>query len=135
MDINAEGNCFITLKDHKENFQNNQSVLLINPAKNELGRFSKFIIQALNKELRHKFNLKQWKNTEDVIVWFSSINEKQLCKFVIFDNKDLYQASHSKRNWFFYDFMRIFIQILWEFYENLWIFMRILWIFHLNSSE
>ena len=90
MDINGEGNCFITLKDHKENFQNNPSVRLINPAKNELGRLSKFIIQAINKELRHKFNLNQWKNTEDVIDWFNSINEKQLCKFVIFDIKDFY---------------------------------------------
>ena len=42
----------------------------------------------MNKELRHKFNLHQWKNTEDVIDWFESINEKQLCKFVIFDIKD-----------------------------------------------
>ena len=44
----------------------------------------------MNKELRHKLNLNQWKNTEDVIDWFKSINEKQLCKFVIFDIKDFY---------------------------------------------
>ena len=56
MGINGESNCFITLKDRKENFQNNPSVRLINPAKNELGNFSKFIMQAMNKELRHKFN-------------------------------------------------------------------------------
>ena len=56
MDINGESNCFIMLKDHKENLQNNPSVQLINPAKNELGRLSKFIIQAVNKELRHKLN-------------------------------------------------------------------------------
>ena len=62
MDINGESNCFITLKDHKENFQNNTSVRLINPAKNELGRLSKFVIQAVNKELRHKVNMSQWKN-------------------------------------------------------------------------
>ena len=92
MDINGESNCFITLKDHKENFQNNPSVRLINPAKNELGRLSKFVIQAMNKELRHKFNLNQWKNTEDVIDWFKRINEKQLCKFVIFDIKDFYPS-------------------------------------------
>ena len=67
MDINNESNCFITLKDHKENFQNNSPVRLINPAKNELGRLSKFTIQAVNKELRHKFNLNQWKNTENII--------------------------------------------------------------------
>ena len=59
MDIEGESNCFITLKDHKENFQNNPSVRLINLAKNELRRLSKFIIQAVNKELRHEVNLNQ----------------------------------------------------------------------------
>ena len=59
MDIDGESNCFITLKDHKENFQNNPSVRLINLAKNELRRLSKFIIQAVNKELRHEVNLNQ----------------------------------------------------------------------------
>ena len=65
---------------------------LTSPAKNELGRLSKFILQATNKEIRHKFNLDQWKNTEDVIDWFKSINEKQHCKFVIFDIKDFYPS-------------------------------------------
>ena len=46
----------------------------------------------MNKELRHKFNLNQWKNTEDIIDWFKRINEKQLCKFVIFDIKDFYPS-------------------------------------------
>ena len=41
LDINEESNCFFTLKDHKENFQNNPTVRLINPAKNEIGRISK----------------------------------------------------------------------------------------------
>ena len=34
--------------------------------------------------------MNQWKNTEDVIDWFKSINEKQLCKFVTFYIKDFY---------------------------------------------
>ena len=93
MDINCESNCFITLKDHKENFQNNPSVRLLNPAKNELGRFSKFIIQAVSKELRHKLSMNQWKNTEDDIDWFKSIKDKQYCKFVIFDIKDFYPST------------------------------------------
>ena len=57
MDIKGESNCFITLKDHKENFQKNPSMRLINPAKIELGRLSKFIIQAMSGELKDKFNL------------------------------------------------------------------------------
>ena len=46
----------------------------------------------MNKERRHKSNWNQWKNTEHVIDWFKSINEKQLCKFVIFDIKDFYPS-------------------------------------------
>ena len=41
MDVNAESNCFISIKNHKENFLNHPKVRLINPAKNELGRISK----------------------------------------------------------------------------------------------
>ena len=37
MFVNGKRNCFITLKDHKPNFQNNAIVRLLNPAKNELG--------------------------------------------------------------------------------------------------
>ena len=44
MFINGKNNCFITLKDHKENFLNNPKTRLLNPAKNELGRISKAIL-------------------------------------------------------------------------------------------
>ena len=30
----------------------------------------------MNKELTRKLNINQWKNAEDVIDWFESINEK-----------------------------------------------------------
>ena len=44
MNIDSKNTCFITSKDHKENFLNNPTVQLINPAKNELGRISKAIL-------------------------------------------------------------------------------------------
>ena len=37
----VESQCFATLKDHKENFDNNPSVRLINPFKPEIGKISK----------------------------------------------------------------------------------------------
>ena len=51
----------------------------------------------MNKELRHKISLNQWKNTEDVINWFKSINKKQFCyltlrTFIIFDIEDFYPS-------------------------------------------
>ena len=59
LDINGKSSCLITLKKHKRNFQNNPSVPLINPAKIEIGKFSKVIVEAINKELRQKLNMNQ----------------------------------------------------------------------------
>ena len=61
--INAENNCFITLKDHTENFVNKPTTRLINPAKNELGRKSKVILENINNQLRTNLRLNQWKTT------------------------------------------------------------------------
>ena len=44
MDVNADSNCFITIKDHKENFLDHPKVHLINPEKNQLERISETII-------------------------------------------------------------------------------------------
>ena len=48
METNEEGNSLIAIKDHKENFNNHPTVRLINPAKNELGRISKLILDKIN---------------------------------------------------------------------------------------
>ena len=92
MEINGTSNCFITLKDHKENFANNPKTRLINPAKNEIGRISKDILENVNKELRNILQLNQWKNTKDVIDWFKNIKNKSRHKFVVFDVKDFYPS-------------------------------------------
>ena len=42
----------ITLKDHEENFKNNPSCRLINPAKSEIGIVSKEYIDSINKVIR-----------------------------------------------------------------------------------
>ena len=90
MEVNGDSNCFITLKDHRDNFQSNPSTRLLNPAKNEIGRISKEILDKINVNVRRTLNLNQWKNTSDVIAWFKNIKDKSLCKFVIFDIKDFY---------------------------------------------
>ena len=86
-----EGNSFITIKDHKENFDNHPTVRLINPAKNELGRISKLILGKINKKkICRKFELNQWKNTDVIIDWPKQIKNKNLYKFAIFDIKEFY---------------------------------------------
>ena len=92
MEINGENNSFITLKDHKENFNNNPTVRLINPAKNELGHISKAILDTANKNIREAMGLNQWRNTDTVIDWFKSIRNKHLCKFVVFDIREFYPS-------------------------------------------
>ena len=92
MFVNGKQNCFITLKDHKPNFQNNPTVRLLNPAKNELGRISKTILDKINVNLRNSLHLNQWKNTQEVIDWFKGIDNKQRYKFIMFDIKDFYPS-------------------------------------------
>ena len=90
MDVNSTNTCFITLKDHKENFLNNPTVRLINPAKNELGRISKAILDNIKKRLCTSLNINHWKNIASVIEWFKRAEQKHLYKFIIFDIKDFY---------------------------------------------
>ena len=81
---------FISLKDHKENFENNPRCRLINPAKNNLGLISKQILDRINSTIRSKTNSNQWRNTRSVIDWFSNIREKNRHSFPVFDIMDFY---------------------------------------------
>ena len=63
----AETEAFITLKDHKENFENNPKCRLINPSKSEIGIISKRHLQEINKDLRSKTKYLQWTNTQSVL--------------------------------------------------------------------
>ena len=50
---------FITLKDHKENFENNLKCRLINPANSEMGIVNKHYTGQINKSIREKLNMNQ----------------------------------------------------------------------------
>ena len=63
-------NCFITIKDHKSNFKTNPECRLINPAKTQIGRISKIIVQEICESLRLALNINQWSSTNDCIKWF-----------------------------------------------------------------
>ena len=93
---NGKNECFITLKDHKPNFKNNPKVRLINPAKNEIFRISKNIVDKINHQLRDSLRINQWKETSEVIEWFLKILVKNRYKFIIFDIKDFYPPISEK---------------------------------------
>ena len=79
MNGSKEGNSFITIKDHKENFDKHPTIWLINPANNELGRISKLksILDKINKKNSQKLELNQFKNTDEVIDWSKQIKNKK----------------------------------------------------------
>ena len=83
---------FITIKDHKENFENNMKCRLINPTKTEIGRVRKYILERINTDIRSKCKLNQWKNTKDVINWFSQLRQKNKLTFLAFDIIDFYPS-------------------------------------------
>ena len=64
--IEINGASLETLKDYKENFFNHPTTRLINPAKDEIGRISKSILDKINICLCKKLKLNEWKNTTDV---------------------------------------------------------------------
>ena len=84
----AETEAFITLKDHKENFDSHPNCRLINPAKSKLGKLSKVILDSINHKIRSTTNLNQWKNTQAVIIWFTNIEHNSRYNFVSFDIVD-----------------------------------------------
>ena len=88
MECLAKQQVFITLKDHKENFKNNPTCRLINPAKSEMGLVSKQILERIITEIRSTTLLNQWKNTSSVKKWFKNISNK----FVIFDIDSFYPS-------------------------------------------
>ena len=81
-----------TAQDQKENFINKPKTRLINPAKNEIGRISKVILDNINKELVEKLKINQWKSSSNVLNWFKTIKKKHECKFIVFDIEQFYPS-------------------------------------------
>ena len=52
----------------------------------------KVILDNINKELIKKLNINQWKNSASVIDWFKAIDNKQECKFTVFDIEQFYPS-------------------------------------------
>ena len=88
----ANRNAFLTLKDHKVNFESNPKCRLINPAKSDIGVISKFYLDGVNTKLRQRLQVNQWRNTDEVIHWFTAIPDKHHSRFIKFDIADFYPS-------------------------------------------
>ena len=92
VDCFMEKTAYITLKDHKEDFNIRPRTRLINPAKSVLGRVSKQILENINLQIKTVYELQQWKNTDEVVSWFKNIKDKPACKFLKFDIAEFYPS-------------------------------------------
>ena len=88
----AENKAFITIKDHKDNFENNPKCRLINPAKSQIGKISKQIIDSINAEIRESLELRQWQSTQQVLQWFSDVENKDRKRFLQLDICEFYPS-------------------------------------------
>ena len=92
METMAMKQAFITLKDHKTNFENNLPCRLINPAKSETGLVSKIILDRINNAVRAATAVNQWRSSTAVLEWFRNIQEKDRHTFTSFDIVEFYPS-------------------------------------------
>ena len=91
-------NSFITIKDHKSDFKTNPECRLINPAKIQIGRVSKIIVQDICALLRLALNINQWRSTKDCIKWFEEYDKDDKCSFIKYDISEFYPST-TERAW------------------------------------
>ena len=83
---------FISFKDHKDNFYTDPKCRLINPAKSNLGKVSKSVLERVVSEIRNKTGLNQWKSTSEVITWFKELQNLKKARFLKFDIVEFYPS-------------------------------------------
>ena len=94
--VNSNKECFVTLKDLKENFISRPECRLISPAKNELGRVVKIKLEEINREIRYTTGVNQWQSTQKVLDWFKYIKNPEEYEFLKFDIVSFYPSIKSE---------------------------------------
>ena len=92
VDILAKAEAFVTLKDHKDRFENDLPCRLINPAKPQIGKVSKAILDRIIQSVKEATSVNLWRKTKSVIDWFDAIDDKPNHTFVCFDVVDFYPS-------------------------------------------
>ena len=84
---------FISVKDHKFNFENDPKCRLINPAKSQIGKISKIILERINTKVRETTKLQQWRSTKAALEWFNKLEQKPRKRFLQLDVDNFYVNS------------------------------------------
>jgi hypothetical protein len=80
-----EANAFVTIKDHKPAFPGRIECRLMNPAKSNMGKVSKQILDEAVAAIKSQTKSNQWKNSSQVISWFKNLQNKTSLNFFKFD--------------------------------------------------
>ena len=83
---------FVTVKDHKPNFPDRKQYRLLNPAKSNVGKVSKTILETAVSKVKSATNLNLWQNSDQVIEWFSGLRNKTKLTFFKFDVVSFYPS-------------------------------------------
>ena len=92
VEITAQKNAYVTVKDHKPQFPNQIKCRLINPTKSNIGIISKQLLDRVNNDVRQKLKLRQLKNTNDALQWFTNLKNKGRLQFMQLDIVDFYPS-------------------------------------------
>ena len=107
------------MKDHKENSQSNPKCRLINPAKSEIGKISKFFIESINEKVCNMPSVNQWRDTDTVITWFKNIKNKDKCVFMQYDIEEYYPSISEDLLRKAIDYARTFVDVSEEEEETI----------------
>ena len=88
----AKNPAFLSLKDHKLNFQLFQHCRLISPSKSDIGKISKSLLDRINGNLRNKLQFNQKKILDNVIDWFKEIKNRNKYVFRKTDTTEFYPS-------------------------------------------
>ena len=86
----SETPCYVSIKDHKSNFKTDPKCRLINPAKSQIGKISKQILQSICTDVRLKTKINQWQSTNEVLDWLKNILLRSRKFFLQFDIVEFY---------------------------------------------
>ena len=74
---------FYHVKRPQTKFQKQSQSKTDRSCENEIGRFSKNILDKINIKLQDYLRINQWKDTSQLIEWFLKIPDENKCKFAI----------------------------------------------------
>ena len=67
---------YLTIKDHKQNFQTNPSFRPIRPTKINIGKICKTMLDQINRKIMSTIHVNQLNNSSSIIKWFKTYKVK-----------------------------------------------------------